>query len=340
MNFNDNEYNAAKSVNLINYLLSNGVELVRHTANSVRMKEHDSLIIRDDNRWFWNSRQQKGNNAISFLMTYCSEENFKGIDGKNMVEVIKELASFNGISFSENLLSKDNKKPFSKESVEFKLPEAARDNRRAIAYLAKTRHIDYEVINHCIKHKKLYQDTRGNCVFVGTDENGTPKFANKRGTYDTAERKPYKKDALGSDKKYGFCFGEKSESKTVYVFESAIDAMSHATLTKMYYGDKWRDNYRLSLDGLCEDALDVFLAKHPKVNRVVLALDNDKAGRDNTYGVVDEETGLVKMRSLKNKYEVDGYKVLVHTPKNSKDFNEMLCKICERNSIICEPEIG
>ncbi|MFQ8787481.1 DUF3991 domain-containing protein [Ruminococcus sp.] len=37
--------------------------------------------------------------------------------------------------------------------------------------------IDLEVINYCVKNELLYEDKRGNCVFVGKNDNGQPKYA-------------------------------------------------------------------------------------------------------------------------------------------------------------------
>lgn len=41
---------------------------------------------------------------------------------------------------------------------------------RVFAYLSKTRCIAVEVINDFIKQHTVYQDTHGNCVFVGYDD--------------------------------------------------------------------------------------------------------------------------------------------------------------------------
>ena len=47
--------------------------------------------------------------------------------------------------------------------------------RRVFAYL-RSRGIDAEIINHCIKHGQLYEDAEHhNCVFVGY-EHGKPAY--------------------------------------------------------------------------------------------------------------------------------------------------------------------
>lgn len=41
--------------------------------------------------------------------------------------------------------------------------------RKIYAYLIKTRHISKDVVNEMVHRKMLYQDTYGNCVFLGYD---------------------------------------------------------------------------------------------------------------------------------------------------------------------------
>src|SRR5699024_5721819 len=88
----------------------------------------------------------------------------------------------------------------------------------------------------------------------------------------------------GSDKRFGFCIEPTAESKTVAVFEAAIDAMAEMALA----GDA-ADKFRLSLGGIYAPeegrdiqppaALEEFLAQHPRVDRIEFCLDNDPPGR-------------------------------------------------------------
>ena len=41
--------------------------------------------------------------------------------------------------------------------------------RKIYAYLIKTRYISQDVVNEMVHRKMLYQDTYGNCVFLGYD---------------------------------------------------------------------------------------------------------------------------------------------------------------------------
>ena len=46
--------------------------------------------------------------------------------------------------------------------------------RRAYAYLTKTRWIDPDVVQDFVDRKMLYQDVKGNCVFLAYGADGEP----------------------------------------------------------------------------------------------------------------------------------------------------------------------
>ena len=94
---------------------------------------------------------------------------------------------------------------------------------RLYDYLCVKRGIDSEVVNTLIQEGKLYEDKRRNVCFAGCDEHGTPRFASLRGT-----GRDFRCDVAGSDKRYGFNMAF-SESAPLYIFESPIDCMSHAS---------------------------------------------------------------------------------------------------------------
>jgi hypothetical protein len=103
-----------------------------------------------------------------------------------------------------------------------------------------------------------------------------------------------------------------SQSGLLYIFESPIDAMSHASLENALTGDKnaWRRDNRLSLAGTSDAALPKYLETHPHIMELVLCLDNDPPGR---------EASVVIAR----KYAEKGYRTRIELPR-SKDYNEDL----------------
>ena len=118
---------------------------------------------------------------------------------------------------------------------------------------------------------------------VGKDPQGVPKYAALRGIYDYGE--PFKREAPGSQKQYGFCIPPMQPGTTVAVFEAAIDAMAEMTLC----GDA-ADKYRLSLGGVSSSgkeplALQEFLRQHPEITTIELRLDNDAKGRMASVGI-------------------------------------------------------
>ena len=78
----------------------------------------------------------------------------------------------------------------------------------------------------------------------------------------------------------------------IFIFEGAIDALSYATLFKLY-GQNWEDKTLISLAGVYQPAkiieqskvpvaISNYLEKHPEVTKIYLCLDNDQAGRNAT----------------------------------------------------------
>ena len=138
----------------------------------------------------------------------------------------------------------------------------------------------------------------------------------------------FRQDAIGSDKKYGFCM--ESTGNDVFVFEAPIDAMSHATLYKLE-GLDWKKDSRVCLGGVSELALDQYLKTHPDTKNIHFCLDNDQAGIDNIYGVFDEKKSEYTTRSLLETYRDKGYMVSVNLPV-LKDYNMDLQSYCKEQS--------
>ncbi len=195
------------------------------------------------------------------------------------------------------------------------LPDKNPNNSRVLAYLHKTRGIDTAILYEQIKEGKLYESAKGhNCVFVGSDMEGVPRYGFTRGTLTG---KKYAQDCPGSNKDFGYVLPGRSDR--VFVVEAPIDALSHATLTKMNNRD-YKEDYRLSLGGVADKALTQFLKDNPNIKRVVFCLDNDEAGRNATVRIRNKLSTLFEDRQLK---------ITTMIPRN-KDFNEDLVEILDR----------
>jgi len=192
------------------------------------------------------------------------------------------------------------------------LPPKANENKAVYMYLVHKRGIDIEVFKHLEKRGHIYQDGKKNCVFVGYDTTNeeNPVFASLRGTGSTR----FMADLSGND--YSQCiYLNGKNANTLVVTESFIDTMSYMTLLKKQ-GENFRDYDFLALGGVQKtEALYYHIKENPNIKRVILALDNDEAGQN--AGEKSYER-LVK----------EGFigKILMHLPKEGKDWNEALLK--------------
>ena len=261
---------AARRMTAIEFLRRyRAADLVQSSAHGeFELKSHDSFKINGESSlWHWKSRGIGGKSALDYLLH---------VEGCSFVEAVRLLCEEQPVFTPKNHANVERKRPL------FEPPEKSPTSTRVEAYL-RCRGISQAVIDHCLQAGILYESLPyHNCVFVGRDADGVPKYAALRGTYTYG--KQFKAESTGSDKRFGFCIEPTAESKTVAVFEAAIDAMAEMTLA----GDAV-DKYRLSLGGIYTPevgkpihppaALEEFLRRRPQVNRIEFCLDNDPPGR-------------------------------------------------------------
>lgn len=303
MRITDEMIKQAQSVDLVDYLTSIGYTLQK-AGNCYKLKlpqkfpgDLSSLSVFSDRKgWKRWSNDTSGHDAISFIQKVL---------GKTFQEAVCELCHDTphitpevAPSYSDYGADK-----------QLQLPDPT-DGKysRAFAYLTQTRGIDPDIVSAMMKEKKMYQDGRGNVVFVGKDEKDQPKYAAFR---STVQGKQYRGECSGSDKRFGFRM-DGSCAEKVYVFEAPIDAMSHASLVKQITGqaDAWKVHTRLALGGTSDAALEQFLKDHPACRDVTLCLDNDEAG-------------IKAAKLIAQKLSQQGYAVRILPPK-AKDYNEQL----------------
>jgi len=249
-----------------------------------RCKQHKSLAVKSDRRsFYWHSKSTGGFGALDYLMKV------EGMPFRDAVEVIT------GTTPIQAKPQQEIAKP--KTLI---LPEKTGLPLKLYDYLCVKRRIESDIVTTLIQKEILFEDKRRNIVFVGHDEHGKPRFASLRSTHGD-----YRGDRAGSDKRYGFNMAF-SQSERLYIFESPIDAMSHASLDK----SAWKQNNRLSLAGTSDTALPFFLNQHPYTKTLVFCLDNDATGRESAI-------------LLAKKYADKGYRTQVELPAH-KDFNDDL----------------
>lgn len=340
--------------------------------------EHNSLVVNGNRRrWYWNSRQVGGNNAIDYLVK---------IRGMNFRDAVLHLVGDREQTAYTPIRKAVTENVSVSKPVRFVLPEQAHfpDGRRnysnIIAYLNKGRGIDMNIINTLIASDQIYQGVQYNGLhIVGYNDEGMAfyRFNDNRDWVDyrlqTLRASPtatdtyqaeavsskyvdnillkentkifknnlvistgkntqgeisyaafriastnyrFRGEVAGSDKASGFLIESEGMNDCVYVFESFIDAMSHANLYNIKYGNKdaWKLHNRLALGGTADTALMELLKRKPNIRNICLCLDNDSAGRT----AAKEIAG--KLRSM-------GYINIYERYPNEKDYNDELKKV-------------
>lgn len=289
---------AARHADLVSFLRSAGVELKREPGRSktglpqYRVVGKGGLIVWGS-LWYHFSTSE-GGNAIDFLMKYM---------GMTFTEAVEALTGPGAVRI-KNMVS--NEKPVKRRK--FSLPPRARDDYRVVKYLEERRGITRELVEQVIREGLLYQDVRGNCVFVCRDAAGVARAAYLRGTGDNR----YVGLVAGSDRQFGWRREVCPDGCSVVIAESPIDLMSLAMLQpKLMKSCNW-----LSLNGLHLPAADKYLDDNRHIRTVLIVFDNDVAG---------QETALKYVEILDSR----GYEVVNMRPcREGADLNDMLlsCK--------------
>lgn len=340
--------------------------------------EHNSLVVNGNRRrWYWNSRQVGGNNAIDYLVK---------IRGMNFRDAVLHLVGDREQTAYTPIRNAVTENVSVSKPVRFVLPEQAHfpDGRRnysnIIAYLNKGRGIDMNIINTLIASGQIYQGVQYNGLhIVGYNDEGMAfyRFNDNRDWIDyrlqTLRASPtatdtyqaeavsskyvdnillkdntkifknnlvvstsknaqgeisyaafriastnyrFRGEVAGSDKASGFLIESEGMNDCVYVFESFIDAMSHANLYNIKYGNKdaWKLHNRLALGGTADTALMELLKRKPNIRNICLCLDNDSAGR-------------AASATIRQKLMSMGYMNVYERFSREKDYNEELMMV-------------
>ncbi|QWU13188.1 Toprim-like [Paenibacillus sophorae] len=290
----------ANSVNLIEFAKFHGYILENGGHRALHAKQSGGLyFFRDSNKYYHFSTDTRGG-PIDFVM------HFMRMDFKQAVSYL----------LVTDVPQHQPTPSLPKPSGKLQLPDKAPNNRRVAWYLIHIRGIEQEIISCLMHEKKLYQQNKtGNCVFVGYDQNGTARYCSLRGT---RPERPFKQDRPYSDKSYPFHID--GTNRKVYVCESPIDVMSHATLTKLDGWD-WKVDHRISLGCLSDQALERFL-RHYDISEIIFCLDND-VNATFQDGSPAPNWGQEAAFKFASKYASLGYATSVETPI-AKDVNEDL----------------
>ncbi len=270
-----------------------GYQPKHHSGAEYHVEDHGGLYINvEKNSWHAFSGSSVGGGVIQLVMY---------MEGKSWIESVVALLGKES-ERSEIRTHTVEKKVL--EEKELELPERAENDKRVIGYLVKQRGVDIGTVMRFLNRKDLYQDVHGNCVFLGRNPEGKIKYGNLRGTHT---EKDFKGEVPGSDKRYSFSVPGKGER--LVVCESAIEVLSLISYRKIQKETAHDNNHYLSLGGASDVALKQYLSDHPEIKKLVLALNNDRQGKEST-------------KYIMNKYFSD-YEIQTFFP-NQKDWNDEL----------------
>ena len=253
--FTDEQKRRANAVDLEDYLLRRGERLLP-SGREKRLASDRSITIHGS-EWFDHETQQ-GGRAIDFVRMH---------EGCSFQEAVTKL--LNGEQGQMFQQAKERKpeppKPFA-------LPPIHHTMRRVYAYLIQQRHIDRDIITYFARTGTLYEDADyHNAVFVGTDEHGVARHAQKRST--NSQGKAFKLNVEGSDARYSFHhLGADGE---LYIFEAPIDLLSYLTL----YPEDWQRHSYVACCGTSYESAQWMLTQMASPETAYLCLDSDQAGQ-------------------------------------------------------------
>lgn len=260
------EIQKASDVHILDYLNSKGENLIKQ-GKYYRHAEHDSLIVNENGKWYWNSRSEGGFGAISFARTFYD---------MSFQDAVRDV---NGLSITRDY-TRDIKNEVPKE---FNYPKQyeATTQKNVRQYLINERMIDEKLVESLIKNDFVAEDKLKNCVFKWKDSQGKVVGADRQGTVKMDTKRGYFKSIAANSKEDGGFRLDVGVPNKIALFESPIDAVS-------YYELHRPENIRLqSMSGLKDQSAttaikDLFKEcrlRDQKLEKVIIGVDNDEAGK-------------------------------------------------------------
>ena len=303
------DYLTLTSVDCADVAVALGLQLDesnRTTRKAIHIKDSGGLFLfPDKNNWYRHSDGAKG-----FAVDLVTD--ILGCDRDYALDFIANNV-VHGISRQETLSSYHHRtqQREADESKEFVVPPHDIKPNRVFAYLIKTRGIDSDIVKAMVVQKLIAEDrVHHNCLFFGKDTDGNIRSCAVRGT---ATGKRFRGEVRNGDKSISFAM--RGKNNILRLFESPIDAMSHATFSKLL-GKDWTMDHRLSTNGCGYDSVLHYLSQNENIDTVWLLFDNDEGGRKADAAIETKLRRDFPDRALTIK--------VAHPPQNYKDWNEAL----------------
>lgn len=307
--YSHDDYMRLTNAPCIDVALALGMEINEKESDKKTWKikgEQGLCIYREGNNWYRFSDGKRGF-PIDLVMDKlgCTATQALDFIARYVVNDVSEQ-----VQYTRNNALHNTKADLPKEKNNFAVPAHDIQPRRVMAYLIKTRGIDADIVKAMIQRKMIAEDSQHhNCLFFGRNENGEIRSCALRGT--TSQQ--FRGETAGGDKAYTFAM--QGKNSVLRLFESPIDAMSHATFSKLL-GRDWTADHRLSTNGCGSyDSIKKYLINHPEISTVWFSFDNDEGGRNGTRS---------SSNNLKRDFPERQLKVKIGTPIYGKDWNEDL----------------
>lgn len=248
----------ARKADLYGYLLTYHPSSVKKEGRYLRLREHDSLIIRMGIPGYVRfSKPDDTGNPIEFLMRYM---------GYSFTDAVSALTMAMPPP-PEKVLTE----PAERQAGQAAFPMwAKRPYRRVFSYLTQTRSVDSGIVNSLIRRGLLYQDSPfGNAVFINHERT----YCEIRGTLSNVSY--HRSVRLHECAMWWFKAG-RGIPCVAYICEGAIDAISLYEL-KVIQKEHLSPAIFCSIGGV-RNQKAIESIEGNGIDKVILAVDNDAAG--------------------------------------------------------------
>jgi len=140
--------------------------------------------------------------------------------------------------------------------------------------------IDTDIVKELVRTEHIVQGGRDACYFAGYDYKGVVRSVyvfELLAFHDRSEDKSFGESYIRGSRINTFTMEGRSER--LYLFANPIEALLHATQTKDK-GEDWKQDSRLSLNGISSMPLERCLNLRPDISEVVLCISDDEANRE------------------------------------------------------------
>ncbi len=188
MYYSQEQINRAQDVGIVGYFSRLGCSCERE-GREIHIHGYGGFFVKEDTQeWYIHSEQYGGKGLIDCLMKMNNitfpqalNEILCGEAPNSETKPNSQYFSYTPQTYSGKVPGGDTPHKSEKPPTEFVMPQRGNDNKRVFAYLTKTRGISPQVVNELIKADLLYQDIKGNAVFLDIKD-GKPCGAEFHGT--------------------------------------------------------------------------------------------------------------------------------------------------------------